>query len=41
MVGAEDDSWSIIEPLRIVFLDPMSTKPTRGNGAPQKKRPGS
>jgi hypothetical protein len=41
IVGAEDDSWSIIEPLMIVSLDSMPTKPRGGNGTHKKKRPGS
>ncbi len=41
IVGAEDDSWSIIEPLLIVSLDKMPPKPKSGNGAAKRKRPGS
>ena len=41
IVGAEDDSWSIIEPLMIVSLDSMRAKPKGGNGVHKKKRPGS
>ena len=40
IVGAEDDSWCIIEPLMIVSLDSMPTKPRGGNGS-SKKRPKS
>jgi hypothetical protein len=40
IVGAEDDSWSIIEPM-IVSLDSMPAKGKGGNGTPKKKRPGS
>jgi hypothetical protein len=40
-VGAEDDSWSIVEPLTIVSLDSMPKKPKGGNGTQKKKRPGS
>jgi hypothetical protein len=32
IVGAEDDSWSIIEPLLIVSLDSMPTKPKGRDG---------
>ena len=41
LVGAEDDSWSIIEPLMIVSLDSMPKKPKGGNGTHKKKRPGA
>jgi hypothetical protein len=41
VVGAEDDSWSLIEPLMIVSLDSMPTKPKGGKGTHKKKRPGS
>jgi hypothetical protein len=37
IVGAEDDSWSIIEPLLIVSLDSMPKKHKGGNGAQRKK----
>ena len=40
IVAAEDDSWLLIEPLMIVSLDSMPTKPKGGNGASKKKRPG-
>ena len=33
IVGAEDDTWSIVEPLLIVSLDSMSKKPKGGNGS--------
>jgi hypothetical protein len=39
IVGAEDDSWSIVEPLLIVSLDSMRGRPRGGNGRPKKKRP--
>ncbi len=41
IVGAEDDSWSIVEPLMIVSLDSMPTKLTGGNGTRKKNRPES
>jgi len=42
VVVAEDDSWSIVEPLLIVSLDQGTTKPGRGNGGTRRKRtPGS
>jgi hypothetical protein len=41
IVGAEDDSWSIIEPLMIVSLDSMPEKPKSGNGSHRKQRPNS
>jgi hypothetical protein len=41
IVGAEDDSWSIIEPLLIVSLDSMPTKPKGRDGTHKKKRPES
>ena len=41
VVGAEDNSWSLIEPLMIVSLDSMPTKPKGGNGTQKKKRPRS
>jgi hypothetical protein len=40
-VGAEDDSWSLIEPLIVVSLDSMPKKPEGGSGTQMKKRPGS
>jgi hypothetical protein len=40
IVGAEDDSWCIVEPLLIVSLDSMPAKPKGGNGT-AKKRPKS
>jgi hypothetical protein len=39
IVGAEDDSWSIVEPLLIVSLDSMPGRPRGGNGRAKKKRP--
>ena len=41
VVGAEDNSWSLLEPLMIVSLDSMPAKPNGGNGAQKIKRPGS
>jgi hypothetical protein len=41
IVGAQDDSWSIVEPLMIVSLDSMPTRPKGRNGTQKKKRPGS
>lgn len=38
IVGAEDDSWSILEPLLIVSLDSMPSKPKDGNGSHGRKR---
>jgi hypothetical protein len=40
IVGAEDDSWSIVEPLMIVSLESMPTTLPGGNGTRKKKRPG-
>jgi hypothetical protein len=40
-VGAEDNSWSLLEPLMIVSLDSMPSKPKGGNGTQKKRRPGS
>lgn len=37
IVGAEDDSWAVVEPLVIVSLD-YSSKGKRGNGQTKKKR---
>lgn len=37
IVGAEDDSWSVVEPLLIVSLDSMPSKPKGGNGSHGKK----
>ncbi len=37
IVGAEDDSWSVVEPLLIVSLDYLPDQSKRGNG---KKRGG-
>jgi hypothetical protein len=41
IVGAEDDSWSIVEPLMIVSLDSMPTKSKGENGARKKNHPES
>jgi hypothetical protein len=38
IVGAEDDSWAVVEPLLIVSLDYKTTKTKGGNGS-SKKRP--
>ncbi len=37
IVGAEDDSWMIVEPLLIVSLDSMPKKGKGGNGSTRKK----
>ena len=37
VVVEEDDSWSIVEPLLIVSLDSMPTKPKGGNGSHKRK----
>jgi len=37
IVGAQDDSWSIVEPLLIVSLDSMPMRPKGGNGSHGKK----
>lgn len=37
IVGAEDDTWSIVEPLLIVSLDAMPAKSKGGNGTQRKK----
>jgi hypothetical protein len=37
IVGAEDDSWSIVEPLLIVSLDSMPKRQKGGNGSHGKK----
>ena len=37
IVGAQDDTWSIIEPILIVSLDSMPRPPRAGNGAHRKK----
>jgi len=34
IVGAKDDSWSVVEPLLIVSLDTPPPKPKSGNGTP-------
>ncbi len=39
IVGAEDDSWSIIEPLLIVSLDSMPTRGEGGDGSRKKPKP--
>jgi hypothetical protein len=40
IVGAEDDSWCIVEPLMIVSLNSMPSKQNRGNGS-SKRHPKS
>jgi hypothetical protein len=40
IVVADDGSWSVVEPIRIVSLDYDSAKGTGGNG-PKKRRRGS
>jgi hypothetical protein len=40
VVGAEDDSWSLLEPCMIVSLDSMPAKPKGSNGS-SKRRPKS
>jgi hypothetical protein len=37
IVGAEDDSWSIVEPLLIASLDSTRKGPKGGNGSQGKK----
>jgi len=37
IVGAEDDSWSIVEPLLIASLDWMPKRQKGANGARKKK----
>lgn len=41
IVGAQDDSWSIVEPLLVVSLDKLSGQGKRGNGSPRRPRPPS
>jgi len=41
IVGADDDSWSIVDPFMIVSLDAVPAKGRGGNGASKRKRPGS
>ena len=38
IVGFEDDSWAIVEPILIVSLESMPAKSENGNGS-QKKKP--
>jgi hypothetical protein len=40
IVGADDDSWSVIEPLLIVSLDLMPKKSKGSNGSRGKKPKG-
>lgn len=40
IVGAEDDSWCVVEPLMIVSLDALPANPKGSNGS-SKKRPKS
>jgi hypothetical protein len=37
LVGAEDDTWSIVEPLLIVSLDAMPLKDKPGNSSHKRK----
>ncbi len=37
IVGFEDDTWSIIEPILIVSLDSIAKPPKGGNGSHGKK----
>lgn len=39
IVGAEDDSWSVVEPILIVSLDYESPQTKGGNGRGAKRRP--
>jgi hypothetical protein len=38
IVGAEDDSWSVVEPLLVVSLDFAPAKPRSGNGRSKRRR---
>jgi hypothetical protein len=38
IVGAEDDSWSVVEPLLIVSLDYETPNAKPGNGRSKKRR---
>lgn len=38
IVGAEDDSWSVVEPLLIDSLDYESSETKSGNGRSKKRR---
>jgi hypothetical protein len=38
IVGAEDDSWAVVEPLLIVSLDYESPKTKGGNGKSKRSR---
>lgn len=40
IVGAEDDSWSIVEPLLIVSLDNLRPPAKGGNGKSKRKKRG-
>jgi hypothetical protein len=40
IVGAENDSWSVVEPLFIVSLDYRASKRIGGNGSERKRRSG-
>jgi hypothetical protein len=39
IVGAEDDSWSIVDPFAIVSLDAIAPKPDGRKRSTRKKRP--
>ena len=41
IVAAEDDSWSVVEPLLIVSIDYAPPPAKGGNGPPRKRRRGS
>jgi hypothetical protein len=41
IVVADDDSWSVVEPLLIVSLDCTPQKPTGGNGGTRRRRSSS
>ena len=41
IVGAEDDSWAVVEPLLAVSLDYETTKKNGGDGRSKKRRRGS
>ena len=38
IVGADDDSWAVVEPLLIVSLDYEAPNTLRGNGPSKKRR---
>ena len=41
IVGAEDDSWSVVEPLLIVSLDSAPPRGKGGNGSSKRRPRGS